>query len=134
MTSPAITVIVPGWNVAGYAPAALASLRAQTREDRTAVLVDDRSNDTTAEVFATAAASDRRFRLGHGRVFALYVMGYTLGRGWIEYLRIDDVQLRDVLGLKVRLVLVPDPELSEMPLQKYYRFALDARSPRFDVY
>ena len=33
--------------------------------------------------------------------------------------------LRDVLGLKVRLVLAPDPELSEMPLQKYYRFALD---------
>ena len=27
---------------------------------------------------------DRRFRLGHGRVFALYVMAYTLGRGWIE--------------------------------------------------
>lgn len=63
MTSPAITVIVPGWNVAGYAPAALASLRAQTREDWTAVLVDDRSDDTTAEVFAAAAASDRRFRL-----------------------------------------------------------------------
>ncbi len=33
--------------------------------------------------------------------------------------------LRDVLGLKVRLVLAPDPELQEMPLQKYYRFALD---------
>ena len=30
--------------------------------------------------------------------------------------------LRDVLGLKVRLVLAPDPELQEMPLQKYYRF------------
>ena len=29
------------------------------------------------------------------------------------------------LKLKVRLVLAPDPELSEMPLQKYYRFALD---------
>ena len=29
--------------------------------------------------------------------------------------------LRDVLGLKVRLVLAPDPELREMPLQKYYR-------------
>jgi prolipoprotein diacylglyceryl transferase len=33
--------------------------------------------------------ADRRFRLGHGRVFALYVMCYTAGRGWIEYLRID---------------------------------------------
>ena len=31
---------------------------------------------------------------------ALYVMVYTLGRGWIEMLRIDDVQLDDVLGLR----------------------------------
>lgn len=34
---------------------------------------------------------DRRFKLTHGRVFALYVMLYTLGRGWIESLRIDTV-------------------------------------------
>jgi len=42
----------------------------------------------------------RRLRLGHGRVMAAYVMAYTLGRGWIEYIRIDDVQLDDVLGLR----------------------------------
>jgi prolipoprotein diacylglyceryl transferase len=35
--------------------------------------------------------ADRRYRLGYGRAFALYVMGYTAGRGWIEYLRIDTV-------------------------------------------
>ena len=33
--------------------------------------------------------ADRRFKLGYGRAFALYVMAYTVGRGWIEYLRID---------------------------------------------
>jgi prolipoprotein diacylglyceryltransferase len=33
-------------------------------------------------------------------VVALYVMLYTLGRGWIELLRIDDVQLDNVLGLR----------------------------------
>ncbi len=33
---------------------------------------------------------DRRLKLGYGRAFALYVMAYTLGRAWIEYLRIDD--------------------------------------------
>ncbi len=43
---------------------------------------------------------DRRLRLGHGRVFALYVMAYTLGRGWIEHLRIDPVELQDVGGLR----------------------------------
>ena len=50
--------------------------------------------------FALLVWLDRRFRLGHGRVLALYVMLYTLGRGWIENLRIDDVQLDDVLGLR----------------------------------
>ena len=34
---------------------------------------------------------DRRFRLGHGKVFALYVMLYCSGRFWIEALRIDTV-------------------------------------------
>jgi prolipoprotein diacylglyceryl transferase len=47
--------------------------------------------------------ADRRFRLGYGRAFALYVMGYTAGRGWIEALRIDDVQMNDVLGLRLNV-------------------------------
>ena len=34
--------------------------------------------------------ADRRYQLGRGRVFALYVALYTAGRAWIEYLRIDD--------------------------------------------
>ena len=33
--------------------------------------------------------ADRRFRLGHGRAFALYVALYCAGRVWIESLRID---------------------------------------------
>jgi prolipoprotein diacylglyceryl transferase len=32
---------------------------------------------------------DRRLRLGHGRVFALYVVLYCTGRLWVEMLRID---------------------------------------------
>jgi prolipoprotein diacylglyceryl transferase len=34
--------------------------------------------------------ADRRFRLSHGRAFALYVALYCAGRLWIELLRIDD--------------------------------------------
>jgi prolipoprotein diacylglyceryl transferase len=56
-------------------------------------------------IFALLIWFDRRRRtagspLGHGQVLALYVMGYTLGRGWIEMLRIDTVQLSDVAGLR----------------------------------
>ncbi len=44
---------------------------------------------------------DRRFRLGHGRVFWGYVGLYTLGRVWIEALRIDDAER--VLGLRLNI-------------------------------
>lgn len=43
----------------------------------------------------------RRFHLRHGRVMWLYVMLYTLGRGWIEYLRIDDAER--ILGLRLNI-------------------------------
>ena len=51
-------------------------------------------------VFGVLIALDRRFKIGHGRMLALYVMAYTLGRGWIEMLRIDTVELDDVAGLR----------------------------------
>jgi prolipoprotein diacylglyceryl transferase len=53
--------------------------------------------------FGFVVWADRRWRLGHGRVVALYVMAYTLGRGWIETLRIDTVQLDDVAGLRLNV-------------------------------
>jgi prolipoprotein diacylglyceryl transferase len=53
--------------------------------------------------FAVIVWADRRFRLGHGQVAALYVMLYTAGRGWIETLRVDDVQMDDVLGLRLNV-------------------------------
>nr|WP_084774613.1 prolipoprotein diacylglyceryl transferase [Nonomuraea candida] len=47
----------------------------------------------------------RRFALHHGRLFALYVAGYTLGRFWIEGLRIDPVggvdHAVEFLGLRI---------------------------------
>ena len=36
--------------------------------------------------------ADRRFRLGHGRAFALYVVSYCVGRLWIELLRTDPAE------------------------------------------
>ena len=45
--------------------------------------------------------ADRRFRLGHGRVFWLYVVVYTSGRLWIELLRIDPAH--GFLGLRLNV-------------------------------
>lgn len=44
---------------------------------------------------------DRRLRLGHGRVFWLYVAFYTAGRTWIEMLRIDTAE--HILGLRLNV-------------------------------
>jgi len=40
-------------------------------------------------VAALVVWADRRFKLGHGRAFALYVAGYCAGRFWIELMRDD---------------------------------------------
>ena len=48
---------------------------------------------------AVVVWADRRFRLGHGRAFALYVLVYCVGRTWWESLRIDDAP-RHLLGLR----------------------------------
>jgi prolipoprotein diacylglyceryl transferase len=45
--------------------------------------------------------ADRRFRLGRGRAFALYAMAYTLGRLWIEALRVDHAN--HVLGVRLNI-------------------------------
>jgi prolipoprotein diacylglyceryl transferase len=43
--------------------------------------------------------ADRRWQLGKGRAFALYVATYCVGRGWIEALRIDDAH--HFLGIRL---------------------------------
>jgi prolipoprotein diacylglyceryl transferase len=45
--------------------------------------------------------ADKRFRLGHGRAFALYVAGYTAGRTWIELMRTDAA--RHVFGVRINV-------------------------------
>ncbi|UJP11564.1 glycosyltransferase [Microbacterium sp. KUDC0406] len=58
-----VTLIVPGRDIAAYAPAALDSLRGQTEQRWRAILIDDGSADATGDVFAAAAAADPRFTL-----------------------------------------------------------------------
>lgn len=63
MSAPIVTVIVPGRDIASHAPAAIASLRAQTEQRWQAILIDDGSVDDTGEIFASAVADDPRFRM-----------------------------------------------------------------------
>ncbi|GAA4817385.1 prolipoprotein diacylglyceryl transferase [Tomitella cavernea] len=45
---------------------------------------------------------DRKFVIGHGRLFALYVAGYCFGRFWIELLRDDHAT--HVLGVRINSI------------------------------
>jgi prolipoprotein diacylglyceryl transferase len=53
-------------------------------------------------VAALVIWADRRFRLSHGRAFALYVAAYCAGRLWIELLRIDAAER--VLGVRLNVI------------------------------
>ncbi|GAA2651522.1 hypothetical protein Adu01nite_89360 [Paractinoplanes durhamensis] len=46
-------------------------------------------------------ALDRRFKFGRGRAFALYVMAYTVGRFWIEILRVDEAN--KIFGVRLNV-------------------------------
>lgn len=46
---------------------------------------------------------DRKFRFRRGRLFCLYAVYYTLGRVWIEAMRIDDAEQINLFGITTRL-------------------------------
>lgn len=46
---------------------------------------------------------DKKFNFRWGRLFWLYAMYYTLGRVWIEALRIDDAEQISLFGITTRL-------------------------------
>jgi prolipoprotein diacylglyceryl transferase len=46
---------------------------------------------------------DRRFNFRRGRLFWLYAIYYTLGRVWIEAMRIDDAEQINLFGITARL-------------------------------
>ena len=48
-------------------------------------------------------ALDRRFSFRRGRLFWLYAIYYTLGRVWIEAMRIDDAEQVSLFGITTRL-------------------------------
>ncbi|MET8549898.1 prolipoprotein diacylglyceryl transferase [Micromonospora zamorensis] len=52
-------------------------------------------------VVALVLILDRRLKLGRGRAFALYVMGYTAGRFWIELMRTDEAN--QIFGVRLNV-------------------------------
>lgn len=61
--APAVSVVVPVFNVARHVAGCIASLRAQSANDFEALVIDDGSFDDSAALAADAIAGDPRFRL-----------------------------------------------------------------------
>jgi glycosyltransferase involved in cell wall biosynthesis len=102
--NPLVTLIVPGRDIASFAPAAIASLRAQSETRWRALLVDDGSVDDTGAVFAEAAASDPRFEVLHHHEARGLGAARNLGLNrtdtpFIGFLDADDELTPDALSL-----------------------------------
>jgi prolipoprotein diacylglyceryl transferase len=52
-------------------------------------------------VFVLLIWVDRRYRIGHGRLFALYVAAYCVGRFWVELLRDDTAT--EIAGIRINV-------------------------------
>src|SRR5262249_44977376 len=70
---------------------------------------------------------DRKLRLGHGRAFALYVAGYTLGRTWIELMRSDDAT--HIFGVRINVFV----SIIVFILAVVYFVLARSRGPREDL-
>jgi glycosyltransferase involved in cell wall biosynthesis len=128
-TPAAVTVIVPGYNVAEYVAEALESLRGQSLSNWTAVLIDDGSTDATAELFAAAAKADARFRvvgsprragLGAARNVGLDLVDTP----FLGFLDADDVLAQTALE---RLIGILDETGSDFAVGAYVRLRPDDR-------
>ena len=52
-------------------------------------------------VFVFLLYVDRKYRLGHGRLFALYVASYCVGRFWVELMRADTAT--HIAGIRINV-------------------------------
>lgn len=129
MSSPAaVTVIVPGYDIAPYAVEALDSLRRQTLPDWAAILVDDRSADGTGDIFEAAAAADARFRVVRHETRAGLGAARNTGLDLVEtpflgFLDADDVLAPTALE---RMVGLLDQTGSDFAVGAYVRLRPDA--------
>jgi glycosyltransferase involved in cell wall biosynthesis len=102
-SAPIVTLIVPGRDIAAFAPAALDSLRAQTESRWHAILIDDGSTDETGAIFDAAAAVDNRFTTIHhaasrGLGAARNIGLERVDTGYLGFLDADDELAPDALA------------------------------------
>jgi glycosyltransferase involved in cell wall biosynthesis len=94
-SGPLVSVIIPAYNAQSCIREALDSVRMQTLGDLEVLVIDDGSEDRTADIVHEAAATDRRIRLLHQEnsgVAAARNLGIEHARGvYVAPLDADDI-------------------------------------------
>ncbi|KAA1428509.1 glycosyltransferase [Nocardioides antri] len=114
-STPAVSVVVPAYDVAVYLPACLDSLLGQTLPDLEVVVVDDGSPDASGAIADEYAARDPRVRVLHvenGGLGAARNVGIREARG--EYLGFCDAD--DLMTPRALELLVGRARESDAPL------------------
>lgn len=101
---PAVSVVIPCYNLGRFLPDALRSVQAQTLQNWEAIVVDDCSTDNSAEVAQAFAAADPRIRYIRNErnygVSATRNRGFAEARGrYIAPLDADDCMTPEALAL-----------------------------------
>ena len=105
--SPAVSVILPTWNRARIVGAAIRSVQAQVFADWELIVVDDGSEDDTADVIAAFAADSRiRYvRLAHAGQCEARNHGQSIARGaLVAYIDSDNLWYPEFLAAAVNLM------------------------------
>lgn len=105
-----ISVIVPAHDAAETLGACLASVRAQTRRAHEVVVVDDGSNDATADIARTAGVTVRS--VPHGGAAAARNVGAGMATGELLFFCDADLALDPRLLERLAAALAAHPEAS----------------------
>ena len=124
-SAPAVSVIVPIYNVASYLPACLDSILVQTFREFELILVDDGSTDGSREMAEAYAKKDARIRLvkrrwNHGASSA-YTLGMEMCRGrYLAFVDDDDVVAPNYLECLFTVAEQMDADVVQGAYQTFY--------------
>jgi glycosyltransferase involved in cell wall biosynthesis len=100
--SPAISVVIPVYNGAAFLAEAVASVRAQTRQPRQIIIVDDGSTDATPQVARALGADLEYIRQENRGPSAARNRGLQAVRGeFVGFLDVDDLWPADKLAVQL---------------------------------
>lgn len=106
LSRPTVSVVMPTYNRAGLLPRAIESILAQTYDDFEFIIVDDGSDDNSAEILESYAAMDDRIRIlyndrNRGISYSRN-KGNEAARGkYIAIMDSDDIAMPDRLAVSV---------------------------------